>query len=65
MEAQSHSTTTTEKKKVENSVVKCSTRTDVSEKAVASSTTSNGEQPRGLPAAKSTVIFMFSAFLVN
>uniref|UniRef100_A0A9L0K849 GLI family zinc finger 3 n=1 Tax=Equus asinus TaxID=9793 RepID=A0A9L0K849_EQUAS len=41
MEAQSHSSTTTEKKKVENSIVKCSTRTDVSEKAVASSTTSN------------------------
>uniref|UniRef100_A0A8C4W739 Uncharacterized protein n=1 Tax=Gopherus evgoodei TaxID=1825980 RepID=A0A8C4W739_9SAUR len=44
MEAQSHSSATTEKKKVENSIVKCSTRTDVSEKAVASSTTSNGEQ---------------------
>uniref|UniRef100_A0A8C9A2B6 Uncharacterized protein n=1 Tax=Prolemur simus TaxID=1328070 RepID=A0A8C9A2B6_PROSS len=42
MEAQSHSSTTTEKKKVESSIVKCSTRTDVSEKAVASSTTSNG-----------------------
>uniref|UniRef100_A0A2K6AYF7 GLI family zinc finger 3 n=1 Tax=Macaca nemestrina TaxID=9545 RepID=A0A2K6AYF7_MACNE len=42
MEAQSHSSMTTEKKKVENSIVKCSTRTDVSEKAVASSTTSNG-----------------------
>uniref|UniRef100_A0A7N5JNL4 GLI family zinc finger 3 n=1 Tax=Ailuropoda melanoleuca TaxID=9646 RepID=A0A7N5JNL4_AILME len=41
MEAQSHSSTTTEKKKVENSIVKCSARTDVSEKAVASSTTSN------------------------
>uniref|UniRef100_A0A8B9RVX6 Uncharacterized protein n=1 Tax=Accipiter nisus TaxID=211598 RepID=A0A8B9RVX6_9AVES len=41
MEAQSHSSTTTEKKKVENSIVKCSSRTDVSEKAVASSTTSN------------------------
>lgn len=65
MEAQSHSSLTTEKKKVENSVVKCSTRTDVSEKAVASSTTSNGKQPRGLPAANPTVIFMFSAFLVN
>lgn len=65
MEAQSHSSPTTEKKKVESSVVKCSTRTDVSEKAVASSTTSNGEQPGGLPAAKPTVIFMFSAFLVN
>uniref|UniRef100_A0A8C6YX24 Uncharacterized protein n=1 Tax=Nothoprocta perdicaria TaxID=30464 RepID=A0A8C6YX24_NOTPE len=43
MEAQSHSSTATEKKKVENSIVKCSSRTDVSEKAVASSTTSNGE----------------------
>uniref|UniRef100_A0ABI7XH86 C2H2-type domain-containing protein n=1 Tax=Felis catus TaxID=9685 RepID=A0ABI7XH86_FELCA len=41
MEAQSRSSTTPEKKKVENSIVKCSTRTDVSEKAVASSTTSN------------------------
>ncbi|EPY75368.1 hypothetical protein CB1_001679012 [Camelus ferus] len=41
MEAQSHSSTTTEKKKVENSIVKCSARTEVSEKAVASSTTSN------------------------
>lgn len=65
MEAQSHSSTTTEKKKVENSIVKCSTRTDVSEKAVASSTTSNGEQPQGLPAAKPIAIFMFPAFLVN
>ncbi|KAK2095912.1 hypothetical protein P7K49_024946 [Saguinus oedipus] len=46
MEAQSHSSTATEKKKVENSIVKCSTRADVSEKAVASSTTSNGEQHR-------------------
>lgn len=43
MEAQSHSTTMSEKKKVENSLVKGHTRTDVSEKAVASSTTSNGE----------------------
>ncbi|KAL0619015.1 Transcriptional activator GLI3 [Plecturocebus cupreus] len=43
MEAQSHSSTATEKKKVENSIVKCSTRADVSEKAVASSTTSNVE----------------------
>ncbi|KAB0375868.1 hypothetical protein FD755_012511, partial [Muntiacus reevesi] len=41
MEAQSQSSTTTEKKKVENSIVKCPTRPDVSEKAVASSTTSN------------------------
>ncbi|XP_059584641.1 transcriptional activator GLI3 isoform X7 [Alligator mississippiensis] len=46
MEAQSHSSTTTEKKKVENSIVKCSTRTDVSEKAVASSTTSNDFTPQ-------------------
>ncbi|XP_067406533.1 transcriptional activator GLI3 [Emydura macquarii macquarii] len=44
MEAQSHRSTTTEKKKVENSIVKCSTRTDVSEKAVASSTTSNEDE---------------------
>ncbi|XP_036285701.1 transcriptional activator GLI3 isoform X3 [Pipistrellus kuhlii] len=49
MEAQSHSSLTTEKKKVENSVVKCSTRTDVSEKAVASSTTSN-DPPHLFPA---------------
>ncbi|KAL6040533.1 hypothetical protein STEG23_007598 [Scotinomys teguina] len=41
MEAQSHSSATTERKKAENSIAKCSTRTDVSEKAVASSTTSN------------------------
>ncbi|CAK6434657.1 unnamed protein product [Pipistrellus nathusii] len=47
MEAQSHSSLTTEKKKVENSVVKCSTRTDVSEKAVASSTTSNEDESPG------------------
>ncbi|XP_036086929.1 transcriptional activator GLI3 isoform X2 [Rousettus aegyptiacus] len=47
MEAQSHSSMTTEKKKVENSVVKCSTRTDVSEKAVASSTTSNEDESPG------------------
>nr|XP_012596420.1 transcriptional activator GLI3 isoform X2 [Microcebus murinus] len=47
MEAQSHSSTTTEKKKVENSIVKCSTRTDVSEKAVASSTTSNEDESPG------------------
>lgn len=65
MEAQSHSSTTTEKKKVENSIVKCSTRTDVSEKAVASSTTSNGERPRASPAARPTVVFVFSAFLVH
>ncbi|XP_045683757.1 transcriptional activator GLI3 [Phyllostomus hastatus] len=47
MEAQSHSSPTTEKKKVESSVVKCSTRTDVSEKAVASSTTSNEDESPG------------------
>ncbi|XP_037693066.1 LOW QUALITY PROTEIN: transcriptional activator GLI3 [Choloepus didactylus] len=47
MEAQSHSSTTTEKKKVENSVMKCSPRTDVSEKAVASSTTSNEDESPG------------------
>uniref|UniRef100_A0A8D0LAA5 GLI family zinc finger 3 n=1 Tax=Sphenodon punctatus TaxID=8508 RepID=A0A8D0LAA5_SPHPU len=47
MEAQSHSSTTTEKKKVENPIVKCSTRTDVSEKAVASSTTSNEDESPG------------------
>ncbi|XP_044858941.1 transcriptional activator GLI3 [Mauremys mutica] len=47
MEAQSHSSATTEKKKVENSIVKCSTRTDVSEKAVASSTTSNEDESPG------------------
>ncbi|XP_004676707.1 PREDICTED: transcriptional activator GLI3 isoform X1 [Condylura cristata] len=47
MEAQSHSSTTTEKKKVENSIVKCSTRPDVSEKAVASSTTSNEDESPG------------------
>jgi len=46
MEAQSHSSTTTEKKKVENSIVKCSSR-DVSEKAVASSTTSNEDESPG------------------
>lgn len=57
MEAQSQSSTTTEKKKVENSIVKCPTRPDVSEKAVASSTTSNGERPRGFPAAKPAVLF--------
>uniref|UniRef100_A0A670XTF1 Uncharacterized protein n=1 Tax=Pseudonaja textilis TaxID=8673 RepID=A0A670XTF1_PSETE len=42
MEAQSHSSATSEKKKVENPIVKYPTRTEVSEKAVASSTTSNG-----------------------
>ncbi|XP_023441844.1 transcriptional activator GLI3 isoform X3 [Dasypus novemcinctus] len=47
MEAQSHSSTTTEKKKVENSVMKCSPRADVSEKAVASSTTSNEDESPG------------------
>ncbi|XP_055969366.1 transcriptional activator GLI3 [Sorex fumeus] len=47
MDAQSHSSTTTEKKKVENSIVKCSSRTDVSEKAVASSTTSNEDESPG------------------
>ncbi|XP_053074635.1 transcriptional activator GLI3 isoform X2 [Acinonyx jubatus] len=47
MEAQSRSSTTPEKKKVENSIVKCSTRTDVSEKAVASSTTSNEDESPG------------------
>ncbi|KAM4705803.1 transcriptional activator GLI3 [Rhinophrynus dorsalis] len=44
MEAQSQSTTASEKKKVENSLVKGHTRTDVSEKAVASSTTSNEDE---------------------
>ncbi|XP_072268268.1 transcriptional activator GLI3 isoform X2 [Pyxicephalus adspersus] len=44
MEAQSHSTTMSEKKKVENSLVKGHSRTDVSEKAVASSTTSNEDE---------------------
>ncbi|XP_075414286.1 transcriptional activator GLI3 isoform X2 [Tenrec ecaudatus] len=47
MEAQSHGSTTTEKKKVENSLVKCTPRTDVSEKAVASSTTSNEDDSPG------------------
>ncbi|XP_051784794.1 transcriptional activator GLI3 [Erpetoichthys calabaricus] len=47
MEAQSHSTSTVEKKKAEHPIVKSSTRADVSEKAVASSTTSNeDESPR-------------------
>ncbi|KAM8967419.1 transcriptional activator GLI3 isoform 2-T2 [Pelodytes ibericus] len=44
METQSHNTTTSEKKKVDNSLVKGHTRTDVSEKAVASSTTSNEDE---------------------
>ncbi|XP_042551045.1 transcriptional activator GLI3 [Dipodomys spectabilis] len=47
METQSHSSVTPEKKKAENSIVKCSTRTDVSEKAVASSTTSNEDENPG------------------
>ncbi|XP_005365500.1 transcriptional activator GLI3 isoform X2 [Microtus ochrogaster] len=47
MEAQSHSSTTTERKKSENALGKCSTRTDVSEKAVASSTTSNEDESPG------------------
>uniref|UniRef100_A0A8C6YAY1 Uncharacterized protein n=1 Tax=Naja naja TaxID=35670 RepID=A0A8C6YAY1_NAJNA len=41
MEAQSHSSATNEKKKIENPIVKYPTRTEVSEKAAASSTTSN------------------------
>ncbi|MGH0147844.1 UNVERIFIED_CONTAM: hypothetical protein FKN15_050400 [Acipenser sinensis] len=49
MEAQSHATTAAEKKKVQNSIVKGSTRTDVSEKAVASSTTSNEDESPGQP----------------
>ncbi|RXM98871.1 Transcriptional activator GLI3 [Acipenser ruthenus] len=49
MEAQSHTTTAAEKKKVQNSIVKGSTRTDVSEKAVASSTTSNEDESPGQP----------------
>ncbi|XP_063308198.1 transcriptional activator GLI3 isoform X1 [Pelobates fuscus] len=47
MEAQSHNTTASEKKKVDNSLVKGHTRTDVSEKAVASSTTSNEDERPG------------------
>ncbi|XP_043544840.1 transcriptional activator GLI3-like isoform X1 [Chiloscyllium plagiosum] len=47
MDAQSHSTTAAEKKKVENSIVKGSSRTDVSEKAIASSTTSNEDEIPG------------------
>ncbi|XP_067887066.1 transcriptional activator GLI3-like [Heterodontus francisci] len=46
MDAQSHSTTAAEKKK-ENSIVKGSSRTDVSEKAIASSTTSNEDEIPG------------------
>ncbi|XP_053324375.1 transcriptional activator GLI3 [Spea bombifrons] len=49
MEAQSHNTTASEKKKVDNSLVKGHTRTDVSEKAVASSTTSNEDESPGQP----------------
>uniref|UniRef100_A0A8C5K5G5 GLI-Kruppel family member GLI3 n=1 Tax=Jaculus jaculus TaxID=51337 RepID=A0A8C5K5G5_JACJA len=44
MEAQSHSSATTEKRKAENSTVKCAARAEVSEKAVASSTTSNEDE---------------------
>ncbi|XP_026558056.1 transcriptional activator GLI3 [Pseudonaja textilis] len=47
MEAQSHSSATSEKKKVENPIVKYPTRTEVSEKAVASSTTSNEDESPG------------------
>ncbi|XP_069814505.1 transcriptional activator GLI3 isoform X2 [Dendropsophus ebraccatus] len=47
MEAQSLNTTMSEKKKVENAIVKTHTRTDVSEKAVASSTTSNEDESPG------------------
>lgn len=47
MEAQAHSSTATERKKAENSIGKCPTRTDVSEKAVASSTTSNEDESPG------------------
>ncbi|KAG9475943.1 transcriptional activator GLI3 isoform X2 [Eleutherodactylus coqui] len=47
MEAQSHNTAMSEKKKVENSIVKTHSRTDVSEKAVASSTTSNEDESPG------------------
>nr|XP_014347550.1 PREDICTED: transcriptional activator GLI3 isoform X2 [Latimeria chalumnae] len=47
MEAQSQNTATSEKKKVENPIVKGCTRTDVSEKAVASSTTSNEDESPG------------------
>ncbi|XP_074055324.1 transcriptional activator GLI3 isoform X2 [Macrotis lagotis] len=44
MEAQSHSSTASEKKKVETPIAKCPTRADVSEKAAASSTTSNEDE---------------------
>ncbi|XP_043920744.1 transcriptional activator GLI3 [Protopterus annectens] len=49
MEAQTHKLTTVEKKKVENSISKgpSTTRADVSEKAVASSTTSNEDESPG------------------
>ncbi|XP_073534320.1 transcriptional activator GLI3 isoform X2 [Phyllobates terribilis] len=47
METQSHNTTMSEKKKAENSILKAHTRTDVSEKAVASSTTSNEDERPG------------------
>ncbi|XP_078544324.1 transcriptional activator GLI3 [Lissotriton helveticus] len=49
MEAHSHSASPTEKKKVANSILKGSSRTDVSEKAVASSTTSNEDESPGQP----------------
>ncbi|XP_069469401.1 transcriptional activator GLI3 [Ambystoma mexicanum] len=49
MEAHTHSASPTEKKKVANSIVKGSSRTDVSEKAVASSTTSNEDESPGQP----------------
>uniref|UniRef100_H9H612 GLI family zinc finger 3 n=1 Tax=Monodelphis domestica TaxID=13616 RepID=H9H612_MONDO len=44
MEAQSHNSTASEKKKVESPIAKCPTRADVSEKAAASSTTSNEDE---------------------
>lgn len=47
MEAQYHRSMTTEKKKVENFVVKCFTQTDVSKKVMASSTTSNKDESPG------------------
>ncbi|XP_066543427.1 transcriptional activator GLI3 [Amia ocellicauda] len=49
MEAQSQASSAAEKMKVENIIVKGSTRTDVSEKAVASSTTSNEDESPGQP----------------
>ncbi|XP_015210412.2 transcriptional activator GLI3 isoform X2 [Lepisosteus oculatus] len=49
MEAQSQASSAAEKKKVEHIIVKGSTRTDVSEKAVASSTTSNEDESPGQP----------------